>query len=132
HFLVRAFQADGMDEFLAHLTTIEAALGLQADYNRSLRITPDRQKKLGATKKVAGRLAGLLGDKQLADSYQRLFDKRSAYLHGRSMSVISSEEQKVARSLARKVAYALARTTQQVSSREKFLDDLLGKGIALQ
>ena len=29
HFLVRAFLAEGVDEFLAHLTTVEAALGLR-------------------------------------------------------------------------------------------------------
>lgn len=27
HYLVRTFLADGVDEFLAHITTIEAALG---------------------------------------------------------------------------------------------------------
>jgi hypothetical protein len=32
HFLVRAFMADGVDEFLGHITTVEAALGLRSDY----------------------------------------------------------------------------------------------------
>lgn len=32
HFLVRAFLADGIDEFLAHITAIEAALGTVGDY----------------------------------------------------------------------------------------------------
>ncbi len=45
HFLVRAFLADGVDEFLAHITTIEAGLGLRADYQNSFRVAADRHKK---------------------------------------------------------------------------------------
>ncbi|MEK9285316.1 hypothetical protein MTR72_37880 [Bradyrhizobium sp. ISRA442] len=44
HFLVRAFLAEDVDEFLAHITTIEAALGLRADYDKSFRTTPDRHR----------------------------------------------------------------------------------------
>lgn len=118
HFLVRAFLADGVDEFLAHITTIEAALGLRADY------------KGGATKKMRGRLAGLLGNRCYADQYGQLFDVRSAFLHGRAMTAISTEERVMARSLARRVVKALIVATQgtPVSSREGFLDGLLGKG----
>jgi hypothetical protein len=32
HFLVRAFLADGVDEVMAHMTAIEAALGLESDH----------------------------------------------------------------------------------------------------
>ncbi|MDA9506534.1 hypothetical protein XI09_18240 [Bradyrhizobium sp. CCBAU 11386] len=35
HFFVRAFLADGIDEVLAHMTAIEAALGLNSDYKRA-------------------------------------------------------------------------------------------------
>ncbi len=133
HFLVRAFMADGVDEFLAHITMIEAALGMQADYQRHFRIAPDRHKKMGVTKKMRGRVAGLLGDQQFADQYDHLFNLRSAYLHGRNMSVISTRDRVSARSLARQVVEAmiLASQTATISSRESFLDDLLDQGALL-
>jgi hypothetical protein len=53
HFVVRAFLADGVDEMLAHLTAIEAALGLQADYKKSMRPKPDRHPGTGPTDRVA-------------------------------------------------------------------------------
>jgi hypothetical protein len=37
-----------VDELLAHITTIEAALGLRADYQKSFRIEPDRHKGMRA------------------------------------------------------------------------------------
>lgn len=133
HFVVRAFLAEGIDEFLAHITTIEAALGLRADYQRSLRLTPDRHKGMGPTKRMRGRVAGLLGDRLYADQYERLFNVRSAFLHGRTMTAISTEERVMARSLAREVVEALILATQAgpIPSREAFLDDLLDKGAPL-
>jgi hypothetical protein len=130
HFLVRAFLADGVDEFLAHITMIEAALGLRADYQKSFRIAPDRHKGMRATNRMRGRVAGLLGDRRYADQYERLFDVRSAFLHGRAMIAISTKERVMARSLARQVVEALIRATQagRISSREDFLDNLLEKG----
>jgi hypothetical protein len=59
HFLVRAFLAEGVDEFLAHITTIEAALGLRADYQKSFRLAPDRRKGMRATNRMRDRVAGL-------------------------------------------------------------------------
>lgn len=67
HFLVRAFLADCVDEFLAHISTIEAALGQRADYQKNFRVAPDRHKKLRATDKMRGRVAGLLGGRSYAD-----------------------------------------------------------------
>ncbi len=133
HFLVRAFLADGIDEFLAHITTIEAALGLRADYQKGLRVAPDRHKRLSASRKMRGRVAGLLGDRCYADQYEQLFDVRSAFLHGRTMSAISTQERVTARSLARQVVEALLLATQAglIVSREDFLDDLLDTGAAL-
>lgn len=133
HFLVRAFLAEGVDEFLAHITAIEAALGMQADYQRGVRVTPDRHKKMGATNKVRGRIAGLLGNRRFADQFDRLFNVRSAYLHGRAMTSISTQEQNNARSLARQIVEAMvsATCTSIISSREIFLDDLLDKGALL-
>lgn len=130
HFLVRAFLADGIDEFLAHITTIEAALGLHADYRKNFRIAPDRHKKMSSTKRMRGRVAGLLGDRRFADQYEQLFDMRSAFLHGRAMGAISTDERVMARSLARQVVEALILATQvgPISSRERFLEDLLDRG----
>tara|TARA_R110002049_G_C9165958_1_gene561440 strand:- start:573 stop:1919 length:1347 start_codon:yes stop_codon:yes gene_type:complete len=130
HFLVRAYMADGVDEFLAHITMIEAALGMQADYQRSFRVAPDRHRKMGVTKKMRGRVAGLLGNQQFADQYDHLFNLRSAYLHGRNMSVISTRDRVSARSLARQVVEAMISASQTaiLSSRESFLDDLLDQG----
>lgn len=130
HFLVRAFLAEGVDEFLAHITTIEAALGLRADYQKSFRIAPDRHKGMRATNKMRGRVAGLLGDRRYADQYERLFDVRSAFLHGRAMTAISTKERVMARSLARGVVEALILATQRspIYSREDFLDGLLDTG----
>ncbi|MBX9828017.1 MAG: hypothetical protein K2Y27_23860 [Xanthobacteraceae bacterium] len=133
HFLVRAFLADDVDELLAHITTIEAALGLRADYAKSFRIAPDRHKGMRATSRMRGRVAGLLGDRRYADQYERLFNVRSAFLHGRAMTDISTEEQVMARSLARQVVEALILATQAgpVPSREDFLDGLLDRGAPL-
>ena len=133
HFLVRAFLAEGVDEFLAHITMIEAALGLLADYQKSFRIAPDRHKGMRATNRMRGRVAGLLGDRRYADQYEHLFDVRSAFLHGRAMSAISTAERVMARSLAREVVQALILAVQSgpVSSREDFLDSLLDRGAPL-
>ena len=133
HFVVRAFLAEGVDEFLAHITTIEAALGLRADYQKNFRVAPDRHRKLRATDKMRGRVAGLLGSRRHADQYEQLFNVRSAFLHGRAMAAISTEERVMARSLSRKVVEALILATQAgpTPSREDFLDELLDKGARL-
>jgi hypothetical protein len=130
HFLVRAFLADGVDEFLAHITTVEATLGLHADYQKSFRVAPDRHKGMSATNRMQARVAGLLGDRRYADQYERLFNIRSAFLHGRAMTGISTQERVMARSLARQVVEALIFTprAEPVSSREELLDEFLEKG----
>jgi hypothetical protein len=133
HFLVRAFLAEGVDEFLAHITTIEAALGLRADYQKSFRVAPDRHRRMRPTDRMRGRVAGLLGGRLHADQYERVFEVRSAFLHGRAMTAISTEERVMARSLARQVIEALILATRSgpIVSREDFLDGLLDKGAPL-
>lgn len=130
---MRAFLAEGVDEFLAHITTIEAALGLRADYQKSFRVAPDRHKGTRATDRMRGRVAGLLGSRQHADQYQRVFEVRSAFLHGRAMTAISTEERVIARSLARQIIEALVQATRAgpIASREDFLDGLLDQGASL-
>jgi hypothetical protein len=116
HFLVRAFLADGVDEFLAHITTVEAAVGLETDY-----------KEGGATKRVAARVSALLGSKRDAEDYRRLFNIRSKFLHGRRMSAIPGKERLVARQLARRVVNAVveaAVAAPDLQSREAYLRGL--------
>ena len=114
HFLVRAFHAEGVDEFLAHITTIEAALGLHSDYDRKTR--PKIARRRNVTYCMAARVAALLDTKTDGAEYRRLFDFRSDFLHGRKMAPIPSEARIAARRLARRVVnglvkVALANTT---------------------
>ncbi len=130
---MRTVLAEGVDEFLAHITTIEAALGLRADYQKSFRVAPDRHKGMRATDRMRGRVAGLLGGRQHTDEYERVFEVRSAFLHGRAMTAISTKERVTARSLARQIVEALILATRAgpIVSREDFLDGLLDKGAPL-
>jgi len=113
HFFVRAFCGEGVDEFLAHITTVEAALGLESDY-----------KKRGATKRLANRVTSLLGAETDGDNYEKLFGIRSIYLHGRRMQHISGDDRLLARRLARRVVNALIDAALKMppsQTREEFL-----------
>ncbi|MGY4395291.1 hypothetical protein ACVWZA_000452 [Sphingomonas sp. UYAg733] len=101
HFLVRAFFSDGMDEIMAHMTTIEAALGMHEDFTGP---RPSHAKKLKVHERMARRIAALLGDLQLADDYRALFELRSKFVHGRAIAnKVPSIDRIKARRLARKV-----------------------------
>jgi hypothetical protein len=82
---------------------------------------------------MRGRIAGLLGHKRFADEYEKLFNLRSAFLHGRTMKAISTSERVLARSLARQVVQGLILAAKEASivSREAFLDGLLDRGTPL-
>lgn len=131
HFFVRAYLSDGVDEVLGHLTAIEAALGLQADYDRRLR--PKSDKGPGATRRVAARIAALLGARGFADQYEQLFKVRSAFLHGRAMEAISTAERVLARRLSRQVVAALVDKAAAGggASRGAELQVLLERGLPL-
>lgn len=106
HFLVRAYLSGGIDELLAHMTVLEAALGEEADHDRKLRPKPERN--LSATDRMARKIAGLLGDQTAADAYRALFKIRSLFVHGRAgLSTISTEQKVMARRLSRRVVNAL-------------------------
>ena len=107
HFFVRAFAADGIDEFLGHLTMLEAALG---------------QHEGGATARVKQRLAGLLGDATVAGIYGDLFDLRSQFVHGRRMTSISGEDRCKARNLARRAAAALVERACRTAPEDRTAD----------
>ena len=132
HFFVRGFRSDGIDEFLAHISTIEAALGLPLDHDQRARRKIDG-KNPGATHRVSLRIAGLLGDRALGEVYSRLFRLRSDFLHGKSLADISGKDRRSARELARKVVCALigAGSSDPMVNRELLLDQILDSGSRL-
>ena len=130
HFFVRAFLSDPLDEFLAHITTIEAALGLRRDYDRKTR--PKIARQLRVTDCMAARVSALLSAKTDGEDYRRLFDIRSLFLHGRKMDAIPGKERIAARRLARRVVNRLievALSEPAPRSREDYLNDLLIRGL---
>ena len=114
HFFVKAFLKEAADEFLAHVTTIEAAL-----------LLPDERSDL--TKLVARRVSALLGAQQEGEVYKSVYDFRCAVVHGRKIEAIPSGKRVAARQLARKVVNALVEAALDPScpqSREDYLRDL--------
>lgn len=119
---------------MAHITLLEAALGLKIDHQAGKRRKLPGHDNPGATFRVAARLSGLLGAKADGEDFRQLFDARSEYLHGRRMSPISTLERMLARRLARRTVEALrnaALATPEVSSRDAYLDALLDFGLVL-
>jgi hypothetical protein len=133
HFFVQAFLGDGIDEIMAHMTALEAALGLESDHKAGLRPKPDLHAKLRSTGRMATRIAAATSDPQAASAYGTLFDVRSAFVHGRAgVSTISTEQRVTARRLARQVVGALVdRARVQPGSRDALLGALLDEGAAL-
>ncbi|WP_157220457.1 hypothetical protein [Flavisphingomonas formosensis] len=131
HFLVRAFLADGMDEVMAHMTAIEAAMGLEMDHKRWMRPKTDKHKDRSATDRVAARIAALLNDPNCVRDYRHLFELRSTFVHGRAaVKKVSTHERVMARSLARSVARGLvSAAAPPVCSRVDVLTDLLDEGV---
>lgn len=131
HFLVQAFHVGGIDELLAHISTIEAGLGLQADFQVR---KPDPFPDVRGSKRVERRIAGLLKDEVAATHFASLFDLRSKFVHGRAgLGLISSKQRVEARRLARRVSAALIdRAVTDPQSREEILAELLADGVAMQ
>lgn len=132
HFLVRAYLSDGIDEFLAHLTLLEAALGTVRDHQPKPKTDP--HKSLKATSRMAARVSALLGSSSDGATYRHLFDLRSAFIHGRPLQPISVEDRIAARRLARRVVQELVGATtsaQTMDTRDAVLDALLDKGASL-
>ncbi|MBN7807758.1 MULTISPECIES: hypothetical protein [Agrobacterium] len=132
HFLVRGFLADGMDEVMAHMTAIEAAVGLGMDHKKGLRPKPDPHKKVSsATERVAARVAAVLKDGASVQAYRDLFELRSTFVHGRAgLQKVSTAQRVMARSLARGVARGLVSVALQgARSRTDALSELLDHGV---
>ncbi len=131
HFLVRGFLADGMDEVMAHMTAIEAAVGLEMDHKKRLRPKPDPNKTISsATDRVAARIAAILNNRASVQAYKDLFELRSAFVHGRAgLQKVSTAQRVMARSLARGVAHGLVSVaTQDARPRTDVMADLLHRG----
>jgi hypothetical protein len=140
HFFVKAFLEDDIDEFLAHLLIIEAALGLESDYSRARKCGRARnsasgidrgdqgRRQKGATKLMAERVSALLKADSEGKAYCRLFNLRSAFLHGRKMdNPIPGEERLMARRLARRVVDELVKAAlddPSPASRKAYLKNL--------
>lgn len=130
HFLVQAFHVDGIDELLAHISAIEAALGLQADFQVP---KTDPYPKVKATRRVMARIAALLDEPGAADRFKSLFDLRSQFIHGRAgLGLIPSDQRIEARRLARRASAALAdRALRDPRPREEILAELLADGMGM-
>lgn len=131
HFLVHAFHVDGIDELMAHITTIEAALGLQTDFRVS---KTDPFPRANSSRRLQARIAGLLNEKDAASRFKALFDLRSQFVHGRAgVGRIGSNQRIEARRLARRVSAALVdHALRDLRPREEVLADLLVAGMAMQ
>ncbi len=131
HFLVRAFLSDDMDEVLAHMTMIEAALGVRADYGRRAKDDPFR--KLGAKDRVAARIAGLLDSQTSAADFEHLFEVRSMFLHGRAMPSVTTTERVLTRRIARALVEQLIKlaSSRTEEPRDVVLRRLLERGAAM-
>jgi hypothetical protein len=126
HFLVRAFTSRAVDEFLFHITTIEACLGQSKDHQEKNKKLPDGT--TGATAKTAWRLSALLGDWTAGPEFKRLFKERSLFVHGESMTAISAASRGAARALARRcVAALIDQAPPRPTPRESFMQTLIDR-----
>lgn len=130
HFLVTGFAAQGIDEFMAHITVVEAALGLVEDYPRKGRPKPTVLPNIRSVGRLSCRLVALLKDEAVETTLDRLFELRSRFVHGRAMESVPIEALISARRLARRVAAALLdlAASDPTATREAVLEGLLLKG----
>lgn len=105
HFFITGLLADGIDEFIAHVATIEASLGQASDHKKGQPELPNGRN--GATARTAWRLGQLLDDPLAAEGFRQLFKLRSRYIHGELMEAISGNDRTAARRLARRCVCAL-------------------------
>lgn len=126
HFIVRGLLADGIDEFLAHVMSLEASYGSQRDHKHRRKLADGSNP--GPNQRVGVRLANLFGDPFALWTYMDLFEVRNAYVHGREMSDIPGPARLEARMLARaalRLLIDLASDDDGPRDRELFLASLL-------
>lgn len=123
HFFVHAFFSSGMDEIMAHMTAVEAALGMQADWQRR-----KGEPHMTVTDRLVARVSAITGDPGLGQDYKLLFDVRSAFVHGRPMAdKVPGDVRLKARRVARRVINALVKAALGPAanlSREDYLRSL--------
>lgn len=128
HFLLQGYASSDMDEIMAHMTTIEAAVGHIEDQK------PEKgapHPGIRGSARVRTRVSGLLGDPAMGETYGRLFSLRSEYVHGRGgMEPVSTTTRVEARALARAVVVGLLeRARKDGASRDAVLAALLDEGV---
>lgn len=130
HHFLKAFLSDGVDEFLAHIVVIDACLGDPEELKEELINVKVKGKCLPPTAKLKYRLVGLLNDISVKKEIDNLYMLRSKYVHGRDMHIISSQEKKQARSLARRTLFNITEIASSHSDTNKtqLLNTLLTKG----
>jgi len=129
YFLLRAFVSDGIDEFISHITSIEASLGLTADHYKKLNGISREKYRTGATMRVSIRLAFLLQKEEAYHEFMTIFKYRSEYIHGRTIEKIPGDIRVKARHFARSTISALMeKSTETIRSREEFLEELFYNG----
>jgi hypothetical protein len=107
HFMLRAFFSSGIDEIIAHLTAVEAALGMHADFKGP---RPAHIAQRPAKKRLMMRIEALTGDRSLVADYDDLFELRSGFIHGRAIDgKIPGHERMRARRISRRVTEALVK-----------------------
>lgn len=123
HFFVQAFFNSGMDEIMAHMTAIEAALGMQADFQQR-----SGKSRMTVKKRLAARVGAITGEPDLGDDYEMLFELRSTFVHGRAMTdKVPGDIRLKARRVARRVVVALIKAALDAAtplSRQDYLDSL--------
>lgn len=128
HFLNRGMLTSGIDEFMAHVVTLESALGTETDHKKRSKLADGSNPSPNA--RVAIRLANLLDDAVAGWMCAELFQSRNTYIHGRAMAGISGEDRRRARVLARLATVRLidiASGPAPLADREFFLHALLNR-----
>lgn len=119
HFMTRAFASQGIDEFLGHVTAIEAALGMSSDYSVGKPRPPIGRSNPGATERVKRRISALTGDATMANVFGDLFNLRSTFIHGRLLADVPSTQRLQARVLARQVLECLIQAAQTSTAQDR-------------
>lgn len=121
HFLTSSFLSSDMDEVIAHIITLEAALGLPDDFGGQ----PKGQLQ-GAANRLRARITALL-DPASGELHRRLVKLRNGYVHGAPLSAIDGSELTEARRLARRVVLSVIERAiaQPTASRSASLNQLL-------
>jgi hypothetical protein len=112
HFLLRAYFEKDIDELIMHTTAIDAAIG---------------RRQNGMTKAIGKRLKRLLSGEVVSQEFERLYDLRSAYVHGRGVDKpLQTSDLISARRLARQTTQAVLcyANDNPEASRSQLLDYL--------